>query len=178
MKLVGLDHFRPIDEIPEAHEVDASGTHGGIVQDGLLCDVGGEETLPSNSDEETAASGLQITVEQTVPAGMVPALPGTQVPGDPSGTEPAVGVTASARDSVLPSVPTADAAAPVQMEPGRYVRKQVLVLPYTPGIGHKLQKIAKQYQFETWFTFPHKLNHLFTWHRGTLLHPSKIQHAV
>ncbi len=38
--LVDLDHFRPIDEIPDAHEADASGTRGGIVQDGLLYDVG------------------------------------------------------------------------------------------------------------------------------------------
>ncbi len=182
--LMDVDQFRLIDEFPEVHEADASGTRGGIAQDWLLWDVLGEETLPSNNDE-MAASSSQATVEQVVPAAAslgaqvpTPAVPGARVPGYSSVMEPAAGVMASARDSLHPLVPTADAEALVQMEPVRPVRKQVLVLPYMPGIGHKLQKIAKQYQFETWFTFPHKLNHLFTQHRGTLLHPSKIQHAV
>ncbi len=50
-------------------------------------------------------------------------------------------------------------------------------MPYVPGIGQKLQKIVRKYEFESWFTFPGKISQLFTRHRGRE-HPSKTQNAI
>ncbi len=81
--------------------------------------------------------------------------------------------TASVAGAVPPLVPNMENDPPIQ----RSFRRQVLVMPYVPGIGQKLQNIARKYDFETWFTFPGKISQLFTRHRGRE-HPSKSQNSI
>ncbi len=66
-----------------------------------------------------------------------------------------------------------EAALLVHKAEGIAARKQVMVLPYIPGIAQKLKKIAAQFQIQTWYTFPGKLSQQFMQHRGKL-HRSKI----
>ncbi len=56
-------------------------------------------------------------------------------------------------------------------------RKPRMIIPYVPGIGQKLKRIANQYNIETWYTFLGKLSQQFTQHRGKQ-HHSKIQNCV
>ncbi len=56
-------------------------------------------------------------------------------------------------------------------------RQPTLVVPFVPGIGDRLKKLANGFHIRTWFTFPGRSLDRFNHHRGSL-HQSKVRHSV
>ncbi len=56
-------------------------------------------------------------------------------------------------------------------------QRPIMVLPFVPGTSDKLQKLALQFRFGTWYSYPGHLSDLFTQYHGRV-HLSKAQNSV
>ncbi len=92
----------------------------------------------------------------------VPIVPGTLVPGVPGAEAVSVpgvpGVPGARATSTAPtlisethatSAVTTVADAAIGVLGALHVRRQIMILPFVPGIGEELRRIANQYQVQT-----------------------------
>ncbi len=61
--------------------------------------------------------------------------------------------------------------------PLEQLRCPTMVIPYLPGIGDKLKKIASDFDVRVWYTYPGKTMDRFNLHRGQA-HSSKSRYSV
>ncbi len=164
--LAGSAAAPPIDALASGQDLEASGTGNLVCQDGTNYDSTGGR-LPGNEEDGAAVSASTDQVARVVPVAPGSLAPGVEIT---SGTEPAAQV---GEGTAVP----AGVAVSMQATSTPRQCKHILVIPYTPGIGHKLQKIARNYNFDTWLTFPGNKSDLFMRHHGKH-HRSKLQNSV
>ncbi|MCP4600763.1 MAG: hypothetical protein GY847_09560, partial [Proteobacteria bacterium] len=65
----------------------------------------------------------------------------------------------------------------VNMGRVQFTRSPILFVPFVPGIGDHLKRLAATYNVKTWFSFPGKTMDQFNQHRGKI-HQSKSMYSV
>ncbi len=91
-------------------------------------------------------------------------------------TRPVPEITALDQDATVSEMDT-NLALPIGYRQMQEPRVPILSVPFVPGIGDRLKRLADMYDVRTWFSFPGKPMDHFNQHRGKT-HFSKSQCAV